>query len=58
MRASKFLGNGVWGNVISLPYGQTCLTSMLDIQSISWAKKEVKEDMSYAIIRNEKLTRA
>ena len=35
LRASKFLGNGVWGNVISRPYGQTCLTSMLDIQSIS-----------------------
>jgi len=48
----------VWENVISLPYGQTCLTSMLDIQSISWAKKEEKEDMSYAIIGNEKLTRA
>ena len=40
-----------------MPYGQTCLTSMLDIQSISWAKKEVNWDMSCAIIRNEKLTR-
>ena len=39
------------------PYGQTCLSSMLDIQRISWAKKEVQEDMSYAIIRNDKLTR-
>ena len=30
---------------------------MLDIQRISLAKKEVQEDMSYAIIRNDKLTR-
>ena len=47
-------GCGDWK---SLPYGQTCLSSMLDIQSISWANKEVKEDMSYAIIRNEKYTK-
>ena len=30
---------------------------MLDIQRISLAKNEVQEDMSYAIIRNDKLTR-
>ena len=30
---------------------------MLDIQRISQTKKEVQEDMSYAIIRNDKLTR-
>ena len=47
-------GCGDWK---SLPYGQTCLSSMLDIQRISLAKKEVQEDMSYAIVRNEKLTR-
>lgn len=50
-----FLENGVWG--IALPYGQTCLSSMLDIRRLSLAKKEVQEDMSYAIVRNEKLTR-
>ena len=31
---------------------------MLDIETISRAKKEVHGDMSYAIVRNEKLTRA
>ena len=31
---------------------------MLDIETISRAKKEVQGDMSYAIVRNEKLTRA
>lgn len=31
---------------------------MLDIETISQAKKEVHGDMSYAIVRNEKLTRA
>ena len=31
---------------------------MLDIETISQAKKEVQGDMSYAIVRNEKLTRA
>jgi hypothetical protein len=31
---------------------------VLDIETISQAKKEVHGDMSYAIIRNEKLTRA
>jgi len=31
---------------------------VLDIETISRAKKEVQGDMSYAIVRNEKLTRA
>jgi hypothetical protein len=31
---------------------------VLDIETISRAKKEVHGDMSYAIVRNEKLTRA
>lgn len=31
---------------------------MLDIETIFQAKKEVQGDMSYAIVRNEKLTRA
>jgi len=31
---------------------------VLDIETISQAKKEVHGDMSYAIVRNEKLTRA
>jgi len=31
---------------------------VLDIETISQAKKEVQGDMSYAIVRNEKLTRA
>ena len=30
---------------------------MLDIETISQTKKEVQGDMSYAIVRNEKLTR-
>ena len=30
---------------------------MLDIQRISLEKEEVQGDMSYAIVRNEKLTR-
>ena len=30
---------------------------MLDIETISQAKKEVQGDMSYATVRNEKLTR-
>ena len=53
---SNFLGLGC-GVVKPCHTGQTCLSSMLDIQRISWAKKEVQEDMSYAIIRNDKLTR-
>ena len=35
-----------------------CLSSVLDIETISQTKKEVQGDMSYAIVRNEKLTRA
>jgi len=31
---------------------------VLDIETIFQAKKEVQGDMSYAIVRNEKLTRA
>ena len=31
---------------------------MLDIETISRAKKEVQGNMSYAIVRNEKLTKA
>ena len=31
---------------------------MLDIDTISQTKNEVHEDMSYAIVRNGKLTRA
>ena len=35
-----------------------CLSSVLDIDTISQTKNEVHEDMSYAIVRNGKLTRA
>ena len=31
-----------------------CLSSVLDIETIFQAKKEVQGDMSYAIVRNEK----
>mgnify|MGYP002618880134 FL=1 len=47
----------MWG-CKPLPHRQTCLSSVLDIETISRAKKEVHGDMSYAIVRNEKLTRA
>ena len=46
----------MWG-YLTLPHRQT-LFVLLDIETISRAKKEVQGDMSYAIVRNEKLTRA
>ena len=57
MQLSNFRFLGVWG-AYPCHTDKLCLSSVLDIEIISREKKEVHGDMSYAIVRNEKLTRS